>query len=134
MEILTIVGTLITTVSFVYAIKTRSEKRKFEKLVQDKLGVIAGNIWYSKESADKSDNNFRRARNEAHELEESDRKQKVLKHIHNGARDAVAAKRMLSNLLNEVLSMQRSMFGTDKITHPEKPAEQMQPNGQSENS
>lgn len=129
-----IVGTFITTWSFVYAIKTRSEKRKFEILVRDKLAGIAGNVWYSQKSAGLSDKNFTRTRDAAYELEESDKKQNVLKHIHNGARDAVAAKRMLSNLLNEVLSMQKGMFGTDKIAHPEKSEEQMQPNDQSKNS
>ncbi len=129
-----IVGTLITTWSFVYAIKTRSEKKKFEKLVRDKLTGIAGNVWYSQKSADLSDKNFTRARDAAYELEESDKKKNVLKHIHNGARDAVAAKRMLSNLLGEVLSMQKGMFGTDTIAHPEKSENQMQSNDQSENS
>ena len=118
-KLLPYVGLLITTVSLVYAIKTNWEKRKFEKLVQEKLAGIAGNVWSSQKSADLSDRNFTRARDAAYELEESDKKQDVLKHIHNGARDAVAAKRMLSNLLGEVLSMQKGMFGTDTIAHPD---------------
>ena len=118
-KLLPYVGLLITTVSLVYAIKTNWEKRKFEKLVREKLAGIAGNVWFSQKSADMSDRNFRKARDAAYELEESDKKQDVLKHIHNGARDAVAAKRMLSNLLGEVLSMQKGMFGTDTIAHPE---------------
>ena len=135
MEILlSIVATLITTGSLVYAIKTNREKKKFERLVRDKLAGIAGNVWNSQKSADLSDKNFTRARDAAYELEESDRKQNVLKHIHNGARDAVAAKRMLSNLLGEVLSMQKGMFGTDTIEHPEKSEKQMLSNDQSENS
>lgn len=135
MEILlSIVATLITTASLVYAIKTNREKKKFERLVRDKLAGIAGNVWYSQKSADLSDKNFTRARDAAYELEESDRKQNVLKHIHNGARDAVAAKRMLSNLLGEVLSMQKGMFGTDKIAHTEKSEKQILSNDQSENS
>ncbi len=135
MEILlSIVATLITTSSLVYAIKTNREKRKFERLVRDKLAGIAGNVWYSQKSADLSDKNFTRARDAAYELEESDRKQNVLKHIHNGARDAVAAKRMLSNLLGEVLSMQKGMFGTDTTAHPKKSEKQILSNDQSENS
>jgi hypothetical protein len=129
---LSIVGTLITTAALVYAIKTNKEKQRFERLVRDKLAGIAGNVWYSHKSADLSDKNFTRARDAAYELEESDKKQNVLRHIHNGARDAVAAKRMLSNLLGEVLSMQKGMFGTDKIAHPEMSEKQMQSNDQSE--
>ena len=135
MEILlTISGTLITTASLVYAIKTNREKQRFERLVRDKLAGIAGNVWFSQKSAGLSDNNFTRARDAAYELEESDKKQNVLKHIHNGARDAVAAKRMLSNLLGEVLSMQKGMFGTDKIGHPEMSENQIQRNERSETS
>ncbi len=132
--ILSIVGTLITTASLVYAIKTNREKQRFERLVRDKLAGIAGNVWYSQKSADLSDKNFTSARDAAYELEESDRKQNVLKHIHNGARDAAAAKRMLYNLLGEVLSVQKGMFGTDTIEHPEKSEKQMLSNDQSENS
>ncbi|HLG14099.1 MAG TPA: hypothetical protein VJH03_06145 [Blastocatellia bacterium] len=133
MEILlTIAGTLITTASLVYAIKTNREKQRFERLVRDKLAGIAGNVWFSERSADLSDKNLTRARDAAFALEESDNKQNVLKHIHNGARDAVAAKRMLLNLLGEVLSMQKGMFGTDKIAHPEISENQIQSNEQSE--
>ena len=135
MEILlTIAGTLITVASLVYAIKTYREKQKFEMLVREKLAGIAGNVWYSKRSADLSDKNFTKARDAAYELDESDKKQNVLKHIHNGARDAVAAKRMLLNLMGEVLSMQKGMFGTDKIAHPEMSENQIQSNEQSETS
>jgi kynureninase len=135
MEILlSILGTLITTASLVYAIKTNREKQRFERLVRDKLAGIAGNVWHSQVSADLSDRNFTKARDAAHELEESEKKQKVLKHIHNGARDAVAAKRMLSNLLCEVLSMQKGMFDTEKILHPEMAKNQMQSDEQTENS
>ncbi len=78
-----------------------------------------------------SDKNFTRARDAAYELEESDKKQNVLKHIHNGARDAVAARQMLSNLLGEVLSMQKGMFGTDRIEHPKRSENQTQSDEQS---
>lgn len=132
--ILSIVGKLITTASFVYAIKTNKEKERFERLVQDKLAGIAGNVWYSLKSADQSDKNFTRARDATYELEESDKRQNVLKHIHNGARDAIAAKRMLSNLLGEVLSMQKGIFGTDRIAHPEMSEIRMQSNDQPERS
>ena len=135
MEILlSIVGTLITTASLVYAIKTNIEKQRFERLVRYKLAGIAGNVWHSQRSTDLSDKNFTRARDAAYELEESDKKQNVLKHIHNGARDAVAAKRMLSNLLGEVLSIQKGMFETEIIAHPERSKNQMQSNEQSESS
>ena len=128
MEIITIVSTLITIASLVYAIKTNKEKIRFEKLVKDVLAGITGNVWYARESADKADTNFTRARNETSKLEDSETKQLILRHIHNGARDAVAAKRMLINLLNEVMSMQKGMFGSNEITHPERLKEEVQPN------
>ncbi len=128
MEIVAIVSALITGSSLLYAIKTNKEKRKFEKLVKNVLAGIASNVWNARESADKADHNFTRARDTAHKLEDSDTKPLLLKHIHNGARDAVAAKKMLSNLLNEVKSMQTGMFGTETITHPEMSEKQVQTN------
>jgi hypothetical protein len=121
-----VIGSLIGVISLIYAYKTNREKERFEELVRDKLAGIAGNIWYSHKSADLSDKNFFKARDEAYKLDESDKKQNVLKHIHNGARDAVATKRMLLNLLGEVLSLQKGMFGTEKIAHPEMDEEQIQ--------
>ncbi len=132
MEIITVISLIITTASLVYAIKTNKEKIRFEKLIKEKLAGIAGNVWNSGKSAGLSDNNFTRARDAAYELEESDKKQNVLKHIHNGARDAVAAKRMLSNLLGEVVSFQKGMFETDIIAHPEWREEKLQLNDQTE--
>lgn len=132
MDIISVISIAIGVIGLLYAYKTNREKERFEKLVRDKLAGIAGNIWYSRESADLSDKNFTRARDAAYALEESDKKQNVLKQIHNGARDAVAAKRMLSNLLGEVLSMQRGMFGTEKIAHPEMSEKQIQSSDQPE--
>lgn len=126
--LLSIGGTLITTGALVYGIITNRQKIKFEKLVRDKLAGIAGNVWYAQKSAGLSDKNFTRTREAAYKLEECDEKQDILKHIHNGARDAVAAKRMLSNLLGEVISMQNGMFGTEIIAHPERSENQVQTN------
>lgn len=114
-----LIGTIITTWSLVFAIKTNKEKQRLEQLVKGMLAGIAGNIWHSRLSAKWADRNFNRARDAAFLLSEGEQKREVLKHIHNGARDAAAAKRMLSNLLGEVLSMQRGMFKTDSIVHPE---------------
>jgi hypothetical protein len=128
MEIVNVISAVITVASLVYAIKTNIEKKRFEKLVREKLAGIAGNVWYARRSADLSDHNFTRAREEAHNLEDSETKKNILKHIHNGARDAVAATRMLSNLLGEVTSMQKGMFGTDTIAHPERTEEKQELN------
>jgi hypothetical protein len=119
LTIFSFLGTVVTTASLVYAIKTNKEKEKFEKLVRDKLSGIAGNVWKARQSAHWSDKNFARARNETIKLSECDEKSKILEHLHNGARDAVAAERMLSNLLGEVVSMQKGMFNTDIISHPD---------------
>ncbi len=116
---ISIIGTIITTASLVYAIKTNKEKEKFESLVRDKLAGIAGNIWKARQSAGWSDKNYTRVRDEAFKLDDSNEKTKLLEHVHNGARDAIAAERMLSNLLGEVLSVQKGMFGTETVAHPD---------------
>ena len=128
MEIIAIVSLIATTASFVYAIKTYKEQKRFEKLVQESLAGIAGNVWNAGKSADKSDRNYTRARDELLKLEDSDTRKTILKHIHNGARDSVAAKRMLSNLLGVVMSTQNGMFGSDKIAHPDMDEKQVQSN------
>jgi len=100
--------------------------------VQHKLAGIAGNVWYAEKSADMSDHNFTRTRDEVLKLAGGATNQLILKHIHNGARDSVAAKRMLSNLLGEVISMQKGMFGTEIIAHPEWTKEQLLPHNPKE--
>ena len=116
--IISIIGTSITAGSFVYAIKTRREKKALERLIHGKLKGIAGNIVASEKSATLADNNFRRCRDEALKLVKSTLKNEILKHAHNGARDAESASRMLENLLNEVLSLQDGLFKTRDIVHP----------------
>ena len=41
---LTVVGVILTVGSLVYAVKTNVEKRKLEKLIQQSLQGLAGNI------------------------------------------------------------------------------------------
>jgi hypothetical protein len=132
--IISIFGAIITTASLVYAIKTNREKTKFENLVRDKLAGIAGNVWKAKQSSEWSDKNFTRARDEVQKLPESMEKMKILEHIHNGARDSVASARMLSNLLGEVVSMQKGMFGTETIAHPDMAGKSIQSNDKTKDS
>ena len=87
-----------------------------ERLIHSKLKGIAGNIFASDRSASLADRHYRSCRDNALKLADSDEKNEILKHAHDGARDAEAASRMLENLLNEVLSLQDGLFKTrDKI-------------------
>ena len=116
--IISIIGTIITAGSFVYAFKTNREKKALERLIRGTLKGIAGNIVASEKSATLADRHFNSCRDEALKLDESISKKEILKHLHDGARDAESASRMLENLLNEVLSLQDGLFKTRDIVHP----------------
>ena len=116
--IISIIGTGMTAGSFVYANRTKREKERLERLIHGKLKGIAGNIVESEKSATWADKNFGRCRDKALELDESAPKKEILKHAHNGARDAESTSRMLNNLLNEVLSLQDGLFKTRDMVHP----------------
>lgn len=116
--IISIIGTIITVGSLVWSFKTSKEKKTLERLIHGKLKGIAGNIVASDKSATLADIHFRKCRNEALKLDESIEKNEIIKHSHDGARDAESASRMLENLLNEVLSLQDGLFKTREIAHP----------------
>jgi hypothetical protein len=116
--VISIISTIITVGSLVYAIKTNREKKSLERLIHGKLKGIAGNIVASDKSATLADTHFRKCRDKALKLDESSLKNEILVHLHDGARDAESASRMLENLLNEVLSLQNGLFKTRDIVHP----------------
>ena len=120
--LLSIIGVVITTASLVYAIKTNREKADRDRLVKEKLAGIAGNIECIRKSPNWADHHFGAINKEALKLERSEVKDEIIGHAHMGARDAVAAHRMLGNLLGDVLALQRGLFGTDNIRHPDRDA------------
>jgi hypothetical protein len=58
-------------------------------------------------------------RDNALQLEQNDRVKDILLHAHEDARDVAAAKRMLGNLLGQVLAIQEGLFDTKMIAHPD---------------
>lgn len=115
---LDIFSAIITVGSLVYAVMTNREKRKLEKLVKSMLAGIAGNIRGIRENPAWADQQFRNIRERALELERNDDVKAILQHAHDGARDVTAAERMLGDLLGEVLWLQKGLFGTELIYHP----------------
>jgi hypothetical protein len=118
--LLSALGVIITTGSLVYAIKTAKEKKERDRLVREKLAGIAGNIAFIRKSAQFADTHFSKISNYAQEMDRSDDVKGIVGESHKGARDAVAATRMLANLLGDVLALQRGLFETEDIRHPDR--------------
>jgi hypothetical protein len=114
-----VVGTGISVGSLIYAVKTNREKAKLETLVQTELAYIAGNIQVIRANPQWADRHFQAIRDKVLELEAGEQVQEIIKQAHDGARDVTAAERMLGNLLNEVLALQKGLFGTEEVHHPD---------------
>jgi hypothetical protein len=117
---LSILGVVITTGSLVYAIKTNQEKRGRDRLVREKLAGLAGNIESTRQSAKWADGHLNNISINARKLEPNETVSAIIGGAHTGARDIVAAERMLGNLLGDVLALQRGLFGTEEIRHPDR--------------
>src|SRR6266436_9829277 len=108
--LLSILGVFITTASLVYAIKTNQEKRGRDRLVKEKLAWLAGNIESIRQSAKWADSHLGKISATALKLEPNEIVASVITAAHTGARDVVAAERMLGNLLGDILALQRGLF------------------------
>ena len=116
--VLSIVGTALGAAGLVYAVMTNREKANLERLVRSELRGLAGNIWSIRKNPRWADRHFGRIHDIAAKLETNEQVTGILRAAQTGARDAVAAERMLGNLLNEVLCLQEGLFGTKEIEHP----------------
>lgn len=96
------------------------KRRKLELFTKGSLQSIAGNIQKIKQSTSWTYNNLREAQEEAIKLPQSGSKNLIIKKLSYGLGDGAAADRMTQNLLNELLNLQKSQFGTTEITHPDK--------------
>ena len=117
--IFTIIGTVATISSLIYAYMTNREKAKREQLIQFELAGIAGNISKIRDNPTWADTQFRNIRDNALDIERNEKINLILKYAHDGSRDVTAAERMLGNLLNQVLSLQYGLFLTEHIKHPD---------------
>jgi len=116
---LTIIGVVLTVGSIMYAVRANIEKQKLEKLIQQSLQGLAGNICSIRANPSWADSHLKYVQKTALTLDRNEETNKILDHIHDAARDCVAAERMLGNLLNEVLTLQMGLFATDKMLHPD---------------
>ena len=114
---LTILGVALTIASLVYAFKTNREKAQLERLIKAKLAGIAGNINAIRPSATWADTHLIHINRHAMNLERGADVSAIIDNAQLGARDATAAARMLDNLLNEVLSLQKGLFGEAATAH-----------------
>jgi len=119
--ILAILGIVVSVAfgfaSLVYAWRTNKEKQRLEDLIRAQLRGLAGNIEHIRRNPEWCDHHFNHISNLALQLDHSDTVIKIIRHAHDGARDATAGARMTMNLLNEILTLQEGMFDTRLITY-----------------
>jgi len=113
----TILGVALTVASLVYAAKTDREKAHLERLIKAELAGIAGNINAIRPSATWADTHLITINRHAIKLAPGEDVSTIIDSAQLGARDATAAARMLDNLLNQVLSLQKGLFGDAAVAH-----------------
>ena len=117
--IFSIGGVVVGVACLVYAIMTNRQKKILEKLIAAELRGMAANIEWVRTNSNWADSHFNSIRDSALKIERSEELNKILTHAQSGARDAVAAERIVHTILNQILTLQEGMFGTRTITYPE---------------
>lgn len=115
--IVTVIGTVLGSASLVYAHRTNKEKQLRDRQVQKTLAGLAGDIQRVQTNPLWADQHFVAIRDLALQAPQNAQVQDIIRHAFDGARDATAAERMLGNLLNDVLTVQRGLFGSEEIWH-----------------
>ena len=116
--IISFISVAVGVAGLVYAIMTNRQKSNLEKLISAELRGMAANIEFVQKNSNWADRHFHRINEIALKLERSEEANDIVTHAHTGARDAVAAERIVHTLLNQILTLQEGMFGTRIITDP----------------
>lgn len=119
--ILALLGTGITAASLTYAVKTNRERNRIENLVKAKLSSMAGTVELIRKNPHWADKHFKAISELAQDADQDSLRKDLAEHAQAGARDVTAAERMLRILRNDILSLQKGMFGTmdlDKFDVP----------------
>ena len=119
---LSLMGTLVSVgfgvVGLVYARMKSREKADLENLVQANLQRTAGNIDWIRESTSWGHGHLEAIHETALKLDRDEHVEEILRRANLGKADVLAAERMVWNLLNEVLSIQKGLFGPEKYVRP----------------
>ncbi len=114
---LSIASVALGVAGLVFAYMTNRAKRDLEKLIQAELRGLAGNIEQIRVNPQWADTHLTNIHDLASKMERTEDVNKILQAANWGARDAIAAERMIGNLLNQVLTLQDGMFGTKIVEH-----------------
>ncbi len=102
-----------------YAYMTNRAKTTLEKLIQAQLRGLAGNIKEIREQPRWANTHLETIYKLASKKEKTEEDlNEILQRAYWGRGDITAAERMLSNLLNEILTLQEGMFGTRTVKFP----------------
>ncbi|SYZ72228.1 hypothetical protein TRIP_C20343 [Candidatus Zixiibacteriota bacterium] len=117
--ILAIMGVIIGLFSFLYALKTQREKRKFERLVKSNLAGLAGSIVMIRNNPALAHKNIDYILKHLDVIESTPELNRILNRLAWAQGDSAAAHRLLEVLLNDVLTLQEGLFGTRDIVRPD---------------
>ena len=117
MTVTIIIFGLITVEALIYAIVSSRERKRRESQIQEHLAGLAGDIARIQFNPLWADKHLSDIRDICLQNPASEQVRQIIVHAHDAARDVTAAERMLGNLLNEVVSLQRGLFGTERVVY-----------------
>ncbi|MFO7656666.1 MAG: hypothetical protein R6W78_06330 [Bacteroidales bacterium] len=120
MNIWTLITGTASIIGVIIAIFQYVGKRNLSRFLRSTLRGIAGNVCMIQQSANWGENKFRELQKIAIQLPDSKIKNELILKISEGQGDSTAADRMITNLLNDLLTSQEGQFGTKIINHPRK--------------
>lgn len=110
--IIGIVSTAITAAVLTYAIKTNRDRERVESLIKAKLASTAGSVELIRKNPHWADKHFKIISELAQQVVQENVRKMLTARAQADARDVTAAERMLRILRNDILSLQKGMFGT----------------------
>ena len=116
--VISVISVAVGLVALVYAMMTNREKARLEKLIAAELRGLAASIDWVRTNSAWASSHFGSIQEQALSLDRSDQVNGILVHTQKGDHDTVAAERMMTNLFNQVLTLQEGIFGTRIVTYP----------------
>lgn len=113
-----VVSLIIGAASLFYAIYTNRERKRSENIIRSQMAVIAGHANNLIQYANYAWIHFGEINDVAANMEEKDRREKILKASQLGTGDALAVWTNLTALLGYVKGIQQALFGTSDISYP----------------
>ena len=114
-----ILGTLITVLSFAYALKTQHDQHRLERLIRCKSAGIAGSIVLIRNNPALAHKNIDYVPKRFDMVEPAREQKAMVNRLAWAQGDSAAAHRLLELLLVDVVTLQQGLFGTKVAIGPD---------------